>query len=231
MAVKRQRPAGANTANRCDMRPPGLAPVARGGDTGVNQQTIQQSAGAATIDVLIIGGGVAGTTVAACIRDLRNSLRIALVEPEPIHHYRPGWTLVAAGQASAEAMQRPRAQCMPAGVEWIVGKVEIIDAEARRVELADGRQLSYRVLIVAVGLYSDWASVEGLEDSLGCNGVNSIYRGDLAETTRTLLESFRGGRALFVRSRLPIQCAGSAQSILYVTADRFRRAALQRRAC
>lgn len=180
-----------------------------------------------TFDVLVIGGGIAGTTAAACIKNLRNRLDVALIEPDPVHHYRPGWTLVASGQASASAMQRPRERCVPAGVDWLAGSVTHVDAAARSVHLADGRCVGYQVLVVAVGVESRWHEVSGLEATLGRNGVTSIYRADLAQITRELIDNFRGGKALFVRPRLPIQCAGSAQSILYVAADRFRRAGLK----
>jgi len=185
------------------------------------------TAARASYDVVVIGGGIAGTTVAACIRNLRPRLAIAIIEPEAVHHYRPGWTLVAAGQAEASAMQRPRERCLPAGVDWIAGRVSRIDAPGQRLLLDDGRAIGYAALVIAVGLESRWNEVAGLEATLGRNGVTSIYRADLAPITRTMLDAFRGGRALFVRPRLPIQCAGSAQSILYVAADRFRRAGLR----
>ncbi len=180
-------------------------------------------AGSKAFDVLVIGGGVAGTTAAACIRGLRPQLRIGIVEPDPVHHYRPGWTLVATGQALAAVMQRPRAACIPAGVIWIQGQAQSIDATGGSVLLVDGQVLRYRTLVVATGLVSRWDQVEGLESALGKHGVTSIYRADLADDTRDQLRRFRGGRALFVRPRLPIQCAGSAQSILYAAADQFRR--------
>lgn len=184
------------------------------------------AAGPSSFDVLVIGGGVAGTTAAACLRNLRPRLSIAIVEPETVHHYRPGWTLVATGQAAAAAMQRPREQCIPSGVAWIRAGADRIDTGARCLSLADGRVLRYRKLLVATGLVSRWEQVDGLEATLGRNGVTSIYRADLAEVTRTLVADFTGGRALFVRPQLPIQCAGSAQSILYAAADLFRRRGL-----
>lgn len=216
----------------------------------MSEQSTQAAGRRLTFDVLVIGGGIAGTTAAACIKNLRNRLDVALIEPDPVHHYRPGWTLVASGQASASAMQRPRERCVPAGIDWLAGSVTRVDAAARTVHLADGRCVGYQVLVVAVGVESRWHEVSGLEATLGRNGVTSIYRADLAQTTRELIDNFRGGKALFVRPRLPIQCAGSAQSILYVAADRgpprrpegrtlfsrrrvfaAQRAALRRRAC
>jgi sulfide:quinone oxidoreductase len=45
--------------------------------------------------VLIIGGGNAGISVAAQLLRKRPKLDIAIVEPSDKHYYQPAWTLVA----------------------------------------------------------------------------------------------------------------------------------------
>jgi sulfide:quinone oxidoreductase len=48
--------------------------------------------------ILIVGGGTAGITVAA--RMLRKGYPdVAVIEPSSVHYYQPLWTLVGAGQA------------------------------------------------------------------------------------------------------------------------------------
>jgi sulfide:quinone oxidoreductase len=173
-------------------------------------------------DVLIVGGGPAGTTVAARLRDLRPELAICIVDPEADHDYRPGWTLVGAGVYKPESRRRPRSRCIPAGVRWVQARVSGFDPTANRVHLNDGRTMSYRNLIVAAGIETRWAAIEGLEEALAAGVACSIYRRDLAERTWQQLSTFRGGRALFTRPPYPIQCAGSAQSILYLAADHWR---------
>ena len=48
-------------------------------------------------EVVIIGGGSAGTATAASMLKRRPSLDIAIVEPSEDHYYQPGWTMVGGG--------------------------------------------------------------------------------------------------------------------------------------
>ena len=71
--------------------------------------------------VLIIGGGTAGITVAAILRRRQRGLNIAIVEPEPEHYYQPALTLVGAGLYPLAKTHRPQTSVMPPGVTWIKG--------------------------------------------------------------------------------------------------------------
>ena len=61
---------------------------------------------ARSFDVVIVGGGAAGITVAAGLRRHRRGLSAAIIEPSETHAYQPGWTLVGAGVFSMEQTQR-----------------------------------------------------------------------------------------------------------------------------
>ncbi|MFM8260319.1 MAG: lycopene cyclase family protein, partial [Vulcanococcus sp.] len=69
--------------------------------------------------VLIVGGGAAGITVAARLKRARPALAVAMLEPSGDHDYQPGWTLVGAGVFSLEETRRNEADLIPAGVTWI----------------------------------------------------------------------------------------------------------------
>jgi sulfide:quinone oxidoreductase len=47
--------------------------------------------------ILIIGGGNAGISVAAQLLRKNAQLQIGIVEPSEKHYYQPGWTLVGGG--------------------------------------------------------------------------------------------------------------------------------------
>ncbi len=66
--------------------------------------------------VLIVGGGTAGITVAARLRRRNKRVSMAVVEPSTKHYYQPLWTLVGAGVFPKE--QSERAESALARMGW-----------------------------------------------------------------------------------------------------------------
>lgn len=179
-----------------------------------------------TYDIVIVGGGAAGIATAASVlrRDAR--VTIAIVEPASDHYYQPGWTLVGAGVFAPEDTRRAEAAVMPKGVDWLQLAAIGFDPGRDAVDLADGRRVGYRVLVVAPGLRLAWERIAGLEEALGRDGVTSNYRYDLAPYTHRLVSELREGRALFSQPAMPIKCAGAPQKAMYLSCDAWRRAGL-----
>ena len=173
--------------------------------------------------IVIVGGGTAGTTVAARLRRA-GAEDVAMIDPSPDHDYQPLWTLVGGGLAKVEDSRRPRAKYVPAGVTWIRAAATGVDPEARTVQLDDGREVGYRQLVMAPGIQVDWGRIDGLEDTLGAHGVSSNYRYDLAPRTWELIEGTTSGTAVFTMPAGPIKCAGAPQKIAYLAADHWKRA-------
>jgi sulfide:quinone oxidoreductase len=69
----------------------------------------------------------------------------------------------------------------------------------------------------------NWAGVEGLEDTLGRNGVTSNYAYKTAPYTWDLVQNLKSGKALFTQPPMPIKCAGAPQKALYLSADHWAR--------
>jgi sulfide:quinone oxidoreductase len=173
--------------------------------------------------VVIIGGGAAGIATAASMLKRRPGLDIAIVEPSDTHAYQPGWTMVGGGVFDVASTLRPMASVMPKGVEWVRQPAASFQPDSNQVTLADGDTLIYGVLIVAPGIRLAWEKIAGLEATLGQNGVTSNYRADLAPYTWELVQTTRGGRAIFTQPPMPIKCAGAPQKSMYLACDYWRR--------
>lgn len=172
--------------------------------------------------VLIVGGGTAGITVAA--RLLRKGYTdVAIIEPSDKHYYQPLWTLVGGGQAKAGTTERAEASVMPKGAEWIRTAAESFDPDNNTVTCSDGTTYGYDVLVVAPGIQLDWAATEGLEGTLGEGGVSSNYRFDLAPKTWEFIRNTRSGTAVFTMPTGGVKCAGAGQKIAYLASDYWRR--------
>jgi sulfide:quinone oxidoreductase len=177
-------------------------------------------------DILIVGAGAGGISVAASLLKRKPDLRLGLIDGAEKHYYQPGWTMVGGGIFNAKSTERPMASLIPKGAEWVKASVTGFDPDNNHVELDDGRRLSYDRLIVAPGLKLNWDAVEGLSDALGQHGVTSNYRYDLAPYTWKLVQELKSGRALFTQPPMPIKCAGAPQKALYLSADHWYRQGL-----
>lgn len=173
-------------------------------------------------EVVIVGGGTAGISVAARLR--RAGVRdIALVEPAEHHYYQPLWTLVGGGLASATETVRPERKLIPRDVTWVQDRAVGVDPDNRHVSLADGGTLGYQQLVMAPGLQLNFDAVPGLAESVGQRGVSSNYRFDLAPRTWDFIRAVRSGTAIFTMPAGPIKCGGAPQKIAYLAADWWRR--------
>ena len=172
-------------------------------------------------DVVIVGAGSGGISVASSLKKRNSRLSIALIDPAAEHYYQPGWTMVGGGIFSAESTKRRTASLIPENVSWVQQSVVSFAPENNEVELANGGCIKYSQLIVCPGLKLNWKGVKGLEDALGKNGVTSNYRFDLAPYTWELVQGLRSGKALFTQPPMPIKCAGAPQKALYLSCDHW----------
>ncbi|TDN92056.1 FAD/NAD(P)-binding oxidoreductase [Microbacterium sp. BK668] len=172
-------------------------------------------------EILVIGGGNGGISVAARLRRLGID-DIAIVEPREQHLYQPLFSHVAGGTARAAITVRPQRDVMPKGVEWIRGRVSSIDPDASSVTLEDDRRVTYEHLIVCPGIQHDWDSVPGLQQALAAPNVASHYEHDLAAKASLLLRDLRSGTVVFTQPPGPASCAGASQKPMYQACDYWR---------
>ena len=195
--------------------------IANGGKTPSRQ-------GNAKFDVVIVGGGAGGIATASSLLARKSGLSIAIIDPSDVHYYQPGWTMVGGGVFEARETAKTMGSLIPRGVKWIKSAVAAFEPKNNAVILEGCTVVTYDRLVVAPGLKLDWGAIEGLEDTLGRNGVTSNYRYDLAPYTWQLVQEMKEGRALFTQPPMPIKCAGAPQKALYLSGDAwFRNGALK----
>lgn len=185
------------------------------------QQFVPIGSSGKSFDVVIVGAGTAGISVATSLLKRDSGLDIVLVDPSPTHDYQAAWTLVGAGEYSQQATRKSMAELIPKGVKWISKAVTGFLPEHNKVMLDDGSALTYDQLVVCPGLKLNWAAIEGLPEALGKNGVTSNYRFDLAPYTWELVQKMRGGRAIFTQPAMPIKCAGAPQKAMYLSCSNW----------
>ena len=127
--------------------------------------------------------------------------------------------MVGGGVFEAPATRRTTASVMPKQATWLKQSAASFQPENNQVTLSDGATITYRLLIVAPGIRLAWEKIDGLEETLGKNGVTSNYRYDLAPYTWDLVRNLKSGRAIFSQPPMPIKCAGAPQKAMYLSCD------------
>ena len=173
--------------------------------------------------IVIAGGGSAGISVAARLKNADPTLDIAIIEPSKHHYYQPLWTMVGGGVVTPEQTRRPEAEYIPKGVAWISESVREFKPDSNSVVIADGTEVTYDFLVVALGIQLDWGKIEGAEAALNTPGVCSNYTYATAGNTWKYLQEIHEGNLVFTFPSTPIKCAGAPQKIMYLADDHLRR--------
>jgi sulfide:quinone oxidoreductase len=178
--------------------------------------------------VVIVGGGTAGITVAAQLtRGWFNRRDVAVIEPSDKHYYQPLWTLVGAGLAKKEATEHSEASVIPRRVTWIRDAVAEFLPEQNSIRTRDGQTITYDWLVVGAGLQINWDKIPGLKESVGKNGVCSNYSFATVDSTWEAIRNFQGGNAVFTNPSGAVKCGGAPQKIMYLADDRLRKAGVR----
>ena len=194
------------------------------GEQGIAPQEMKKEGSAKpSFDIVIVGAGSGGIAVAASLLKRSSRLRIALVDPSENHYYQPGWTMVGGGVFSDEQTRRKTRDLIPGSVSWIKQAVVGFTPGDATVQLDNDQSLHYKQLIVAPGLKLNWDGIEGLNETLGKNGVTSNYSYEHAPYTWELVRNLKQGRAIFTQPPMPIKCAGAPQKALYLSGDYWYR--------
>lgn len=177
--------------------------------------------------ILIIGGGNAGLSIASKLLIKDSSLKIGIIEPSEKHFYQPAWTLVGGGVFDVNDTIKNEKDFIPKGTTWMKDSVATFQPEQNQVTCKSGDKHTYDYLVVVPGIQLDWHKVKGLKETLGKNGVTSNYLVDYAPYTWELLRNFKGGNAIFTNPNTPIKCGGAPQKIMYLAGDYILKNGLQ----
>lgn len=173
--------------------------------------------------ILIVGGGNAGLSVAAQLLLKNKNLNIGIIEPNDKHYYQPAWTLVGAGVYDIQDTVRNEKDLIPSGASWIKDAVATFQPDTNTLTSASGTSYSYDILVVCPGIQLDWDKIKGLKSALGTQQVSSNYDFNFAPYTWEMIKNFQGGIAVFTNPPTAIKCGGAPHKIMYLACDYWKR--------
>lgn len=162
--------------------------------------------------IVVLGAGTAGTTIANRLaRRFRRDLAagrtsITVVDQDNRHVYQPGLLFLPFGMYTPEQVIRPRTPQLRPGITYLQQPIDRVEAELDVVRLADGRPLSYDLLIVATGTRVLPEETEGMTGPGWRQKVFDFYTVEGATALRDALAKFPGGRLVVNVVDMPIKC-------------------------
>ncbi len=173
--------------------------------------------------ILVIGGGNAGLSVASKLLIKNKKLDIGIIEPSDKHYYQPAWTLVGAGTYNIADTEKSERDYIPKKAKWIRDAAASFDPGNNSVTCTSGVVYTYDALIVVPGIQLNWNKIEGLKETLGKHGVTTNYLFKTAPYTWELIRNFKGGTAIFTNPPTPTKCGGAPHKIMWLACDYWRK--------
>lgn len=179
--------------------------------------------------IVVVGGGMAGTTCAKFLAlwGARTGVAIAVTLIDAEAHYTS--CILSNGVLTGERRMQDqlfgREALAALGVRLVTGRVETIDAEARRVSLDNGLILPWDRLVLAPGIDFDYAGIEitarGLGQTEAMTQLPHAWKaGPQTEALRAqMLALAPGGDVVVTVPRAPYRCPPGPYERACVLAD------------
>ncbi|KLO33307.1 dehydrogenase [Mycobacterium nebraskense] len=175
--------------------------------------------------LLILGAGIGGLSV---IKELTDSgvtlddLDITVVDKDFSHFL--GFTLpwVMRGWRNQDSVPiRPTPDAL-SGLTTVTGSVRGVDPVSRTVTLADSTELPFDALVIATGARNAIDKVPGLRTAVDTGIAVHYYSADAAADAHRALQSFSGGKLVFLVTSQPFRCPPAPYEGALLAADLLR---------
>jgi len=129
-------------------------------------------------NLLVLGAGTAGTMVVNKLSHHLdpNEWKITIVDEHETHYYQPGFLFIPFGIYGQNDVIKARRDFIPAGVELIVSRIELIEADNNRVLIEKNkRYLDYDMLVIATGAHPRPDQTPGLMEGGWRDSIHDFY--------------------------------------------------------
>jgi len=158
-------------------------------------------------NLVVLGAGTAGTMMANhLIKKLpKQEWNITIVDQYKTHYYQPGFLFLPFDIYTTKQVKKKGKKFIPKGVNYILQKIEKINAEENKVQLED-QTLSYDILIIATGTKTAPEEIEGMKGPNWYKNIFDFYTYEGAKALRDKLRVWEGGKLAVHITEMPIKC-------------------------
>lgn len=159
-------------------------------------------------NLVILGAGTGGTMMANHLHHhLQNpDWRITIIDERKEHHYQPGYLFLPFDMYSPDDIVKSVTEFIPDDVHLVQQKIlRIVPAESK-IQLEDGNEVAYDVLIVATGAKIAPEETEGMRGAEWHKSVFDFYTFEGSLALRDKLRDWQGGKLVVHITEMPIKC-------------------------
>jgi len=147
-----------------------------------------------------------------------SELEITVVDRDDEHHYQPGYLFLPFGIYDEGKIVRSRHHFIPDGVQLVLAEIDRVDAAAKCVHLADGRELEYDTLVIATGVEPRPDLTPGQD----ADDVHHFYDLPRSIALAEAFKEFPGGRLVVHLTDMPIKCPVAPLEFTFLADAYFR---------
>ena len=157
--------------------------------------------------VVVVGGGVGGTTAAKYLKKMDPGVDVTLVTGAPMYISCFMSNEVLSGERTIESLAFGYEGLTKYGVNIVIDRAVGIDPVSKAVQTAAGLRLDYDACVVSPGVDFKWDAIEGYDEMVAQDIPHAWYAGTQTVTLRRQIESMpEGGRVIIVAPPNPFKC-------------------------
>lgn len=175
-------------------------------------------------NLLILGAGTSGTMMANhLVKKLpKKEWKITIVDQYKTHYYQPGFLFLPFDIYSSKQVKKKGSKFIPKGVDYINDKIELIVPEENKVQLENGENINYDILIVATGTKIAPEEIEGMSGPEWYKSIFDFYTYEGAKALRNKLREWEGGKLVVHITEMPIKCPVAPLEFAFLADSYFR---------
>ena len=158
-------------------------------------------------NLVILGAGTAGTMMANHLRPKlkKDHWNITIIDQYKTHYYQPGFLFLPFDLYKSSQVKKKGKKFIPKGVNYILQKIEKINAEENTITL-ENKTLPYDILIIATGTKIAPDEIEGMKGPKWYQNIFDFYTYEGAKALRNKFREWEGGKLVVHISEMPIKC-------------------------
>lgn len=161
----------------------------------------------ASKQVVIVGGGVAGSTCAKYLRLMDKSLKVTIIEPKKTYFTCFMSNEVLGGGRDIKSIQFGYDGLRKHGIDVLHDMASNVDPVTKKVVTRSGKTLNYDACVVAPGIDFNWDAIEGYDATVAEKLPHAWQAGSQTVLLQDQIRAMRdGGTVIIVAPQNPFRC-------------------------